>query len=196
MEREPFYESMEFWLVVLTALLVGVTYRLVHFTKKLWGATAELVKDSQDKAEKQLRAYLNVRQITAKYEQGEGPLTATVLIENFGQTPAHDVRITANIQTVYADTVLQFDLEHLEGGGMGVMGPRNTYTLHATTGQNVTQRMRMEVNNGDAIVYVWGLVTYGDEFGRTHSTVFRMRMSGPDGQRGTFSPCPDGNSAD
>ena len=51
------------WLVaIFTGLLVVVTAWLAVYTYRLWGATDRLVTDAKDTSQRQLRAYVSVKE--------------------------------------------------------------------------------------------------------------------------------------
>src|SRR5450759_908277 len=59
-EESPWKRVWEALTSISTVVLVIVTGALVLFTEKLWGSTSELVRGSEKRAERQLRAYLNI----------------------------------------------------------------------------------------------------------------------------------------
>jgi hypothetical protein len=69
-------------------------------TLMLWIATARLVKGTEATAERQLRAYVYIRKTNYAEPTTDAPWTIKFRIENFGQTPAHNVRVISIAKTV------------------------------------------------------------------------------------------------
>jgi hypothetical protein len=66
----------------------------------LWIAIARLVKGTEATAERQLRAYVYIRKTNYAEPTTDAPWTIKFRIENFGQTPAHNVRVISIAKTV------------------------------------------------------------------------------------------------
>jgi hypothetical protein len=51
--HDYFFQNPEWWLVIWTMVLVAVTWRLAHFTKKLWNSTVDLASEAKSTSERQ-----------------------------------------------------------------------------------------------------------------------------------------------
>lgn len=80
----------DWWHEFRTDPIATFTGFLFLATVLLWWATRNLVKGAERTSERQLRAYLHVKQAQASRDS-EGVLWAKVHIQNYGQTPAYDV---------------------------------------------------------------------------------------------------------
>jgi hypothetical protein len=61
----PWWRTPEWWTVVFTGWLTIFTLGLAIYTARLWGATRRLVEGAEDTAERQLRAYVFVKEVSA-----------------------------------------------------------------------------------------------------------------------------------
>ncbi len=101
--KQAFYESPEFWVAAFTGLLVLVTTYLVHYTKKLWVSTKDLVDDTAGTTRLELRPYVGpeILFFTEKEFQSslvrEPPRRLKLCIKNFGKTPAYSVTVFGGI---------------------------------------------------------------------------------------------------
>jgi len=98
-------EGTEFWppifgyrLKVTDTLVVLFTAGLFMATWLLWAATKKLVLSAENTAERQLRAYVYFKD--AKVEYTSDTWKINYRIDNFGHTPAHNVRLLSVAEVV------------------------------------------------------------------------------------------------
>jgi hypothetical protein len=72
-------------------VIAGLTLGLTFFTGTLWKSTSNLVRDSNDSSQKELRAWLGPLSGSIEVDDA-GYISITIHVHNVGKTPAHDVR--------------------------------------------------------------------------------------------------------
>jgi len=87
------WEKSEWWLVLATWLLAFVCLGLAIFTARLWKATSSLLKETQNTARKELRAYVALDEIFFSEAGDTAEGTHKLRIRNYGQTPAYRLSI-------------------------------------------------------------------------------------------------------
>lgn len=156
------------WLVaIFTGFLVIVTGYLVHYTKRLWGATGQLVIGSEITAQRQLRAYVGCDRIRIL----NLPIRGVVDIKNFGKTMAKDVEIRL-AATVHEVGTAKFALGQPKG--RLVIMPGETTGWEEKVGAYDSELLRL----GGSTIYVWGRIDYTDAFGERRWTTFRFENDG------------------
>ncbi len=88
-------------------IIAGFTIILAFATIFLWAATRDLVKDGRETAKRQLRAYIGVHKMKATIESIEGSdvkVVVSIILKNFGQTPAIVDHVHAQTEFVAAKT--------------------------------------------------------------------------------------------
>jgi len=78
-------------IAIATLLLAGVTAALAIFTYRLWKSTGALVEENAETAERELRAYVFVREACLGNTATE-PVRAYIVFENSGKTPPTESR--------------------------------------------------------------------------------------------------------
>lgn len=98
-------KGTEYWppifgyrLKVTDTLVALFTAGLFIATLQLWGATKKLVLGAKQTAEQQLRAYVYFKE--AKADDTPNGWNINYRIDNFGQTPAHNVRLLSAAKAV------------------------------------------------------------------------------------------------
>jgi hypothetical protein len=159
------------------------------YTAKLWKSTRRLADSGQATAHRQLRAYVAVSDIV--YEppiEGQAP-RVTVIIKNFGATPAYklaialDAQIAGNEQQLCVATSASRTLGHLPPGVEFAI-TRSALIYPGTVPAEVAESARS--------VFVHGCIEYVDTFGDPHFTRFRLQ----DGTGQKFFACQEGNETD
>ena len=171
--EQAFYESPEFWVAIFTGLLVFVTAYLVHYTKKLWRSTHDLVKDAKDTAKWDLRAYVSPADGTLRLIPGTTVLRAEVALRNSGRTPAHNVRYA-----ITGDLRSPTDVGRFEDQDLSTRKQPIAPNAHWTVGHeflHLTSEDIQDVVDSKKWVYVWGRAEYVDIFKRTQTLKFRYR---------------------
>lgn len=159
-------------LVIFTSLLFVVTAFLVRYTKKLWGSTKNLVEESNDAAQRDLRAYVAVDDIFIPFKRGIGreypnfEELVRVIIKNFGKTPAKNV--TLNLGGKWAPNAGGGDWKYIDRNYRGPeldLAPTQIYeTRFAKRVFDVRGRDLRKRENGDE-PFFFGSILYEDIYG-------------------------------
>lgn len=151
------------------------------------------IRDSRKSSERQLRAYVYIEK--TRIEKGPKEWKVKFTIKNFGQTPAHRVRIKYDILTVdwnEAGTAVPVPSE--PSLALGSMGPvTDFYDLYGSA-ENATLD---EVTDGTKAIYLNGVITYDSVFELGLQSPFRYYVGGDMGWDGPGEMCADeeGNDA-
>jgi hypothetical protein len=159
--RVPIGEGM---LVIVTLLLVGVTY--------------QLVSNGKVSAERQLRAYISLEWSRIVSGDGGNTFTVEVQIKNAGQTPALRVRHRMAAEVwVQHTAALSFATPEIDPSEIPI-GPGISFTLRqpiAVGGASGTG----SIDVGQRLLFVWGSVEYFDIFDEPRTLEFRSRSGDP-----------------
>ncbi|MBI3791215.1 MAG: hypothetical protein HY275_10100 [Gemmatimonadetes bacterium] len=171
-------------LFIATALLSGVTLLL-------WLATAALVRDARESSRREMRAYVHF--VFASYDAKTERVT--MRIENFGRTPAHDVKYMLGVTEVARAT---FDADfwkeqRIEAGS--VLAPGAPSVIPSIQKEPLTPaRLAAIVSaGGDRAIFAFGRVDYVDVFGQRHWTRFCFVCADQWLSTGEFAPHSKGN---
>jgi hypothetical protein len=145
----------DWWLTKSTIWLAAWTTILAIFTFCLWLATRNLVREDQDTAKRELRAYVALEKMSF---EGAGSDTLVLGIKNFGQTPAQDVLLYFNYSVPRP--------QHGIGESMGPFKGRQM--LHPGMGVNFSPASPESCE----YFWYWGHITYRDIFNRWWRTNF------------------------
>jgi hypothetical protein len=154
-------------------------------TLMLWGATVGLVRGSDRTAERQLRAYvhlknLEVRQIMDPWGVSgihrETPILF-VTWENAGQTPTRNMTTNSNWASFETDIPGDFQFPDDPLRAIGLLGPRQTQELKPR--QPLPIDILSQAAERKIKIYVWGWVEYDDVFAGTprHRTEFAAELT-------------------
>lgn len=188
-------QSTEFWppifgyqLKITDTLVALFTFGLFVATALLWRATKKLVDGAQETAERQLRAYVSVKEIVMEQLrhrpqyglQGEVQQGAIhsyrifVMLENTGQTPTRHARVNINWQIRPDKLPSTFDYPNGETelaviGARSVFGSPGFFVSIADVGTVAAKERKL---------FLWGWVEYDDVFKVTprHRTEFCFEM--------------------
>ena len=178
------------FMVILTAILAACTYGLWHETKKI-------VKVTEQTAKRQLRAYVSARLADGEkvFLDENNCLSVPLIIENHGQTPAHNFRksVFVNIFKHPIENVL--DPPEYEGGSIACLFPGQKTRMYPTLPRPLNNAEITSIKNGEGSFCVWGYLEYVDIFGITQMSEFRMFSTGDDLERGELAYCEKGNNA-
>jgi hypothetical protein len=168
----------------------------------LWFTTRNLVGDTRQSSERQLRAYVGIENIEidcpnlsnlnyVKYVPSPGTMSPDVInitVKNFGTTPANKVHVLANWGGIQFGARLpdNFDFPVTDIASLaGPQGLRPTWTKPALfPGQVFVQTIA--INNaigfihaaaGQITMIVWGRVYYVDMFGQNRETLFCFQFA-------------------
>lgn len=171
-EPKHWLEYAIFVFVIATALATGAA---AYYTRQQW-LTAE------DTEERGLRAY-----VLPKYIVFE-PDSVQMSVENFGQTPAIQVKHFSSWETrpIRQREALCTNFSFVEKGqcetddkSTGSLSPHDPMT----TGNLLCDQVRpdaIKAQNGEIDLVLYGRITYADIFEKTHTTTF-CDVIGPKG---------------
>ena len=162
-ERHEKAES-DSWLVKLTGAIAVATVALVVATGFLWWSTRQLVKDTQNSAERQLRAYVFIEAMELQdFSVGTRP-KLVFRLKNYGQTPAHNVRVQfcSVISATWEDFAFKTELPGLIPPGDHMLGT-NIFPV-------LTELVFSDVVLGRCLVWFNAQIDYVDAFGRHQCT--------------------------
>lgn len=193
--------ASEWWLVGFTGLLVLVTGALALYTARLWGATSRLVTGADATAERQLRAYVFVGEITATEVESPDPglvnnWRIAVAWSNGGSTPTKNAICSINWQPMNQPMPADFDFPDRVGASRRLLmiGPRaEAHSAHV----DIPIPLLDHVAAGNQFVYVWGWIDYNDILEGTprHRTEFCYQLL-KHGNLVSFQPHGRFNGAD
>jgi hypothetical protein len=136
------------------------------------------VRVAADTAQRQLRAYVNVKESLLKFSGSV--VEGQIHIQNFGQTPAYAVRHWIHLcverwplQIVLPEPPEDFQMSKT------VLAPSGKHIMVGQLGGNT--RPAPEITLGQhptRTVYVYGRITYKDAFGDDRYTEYRLTFGG------------------
>jgi hypothetical protein len=156
-------------------ILASFTIMLALSTIFLWIATRDLVREAKGTSERELRAYLGVENVSLKLLQvGEKP-EITIVVRNFGQTPAYRV-------TKFSDSkVGAIDLKDFpeEGGrSQTALNPGETLKTISTRDTVLTQAEYDGIKDDTIRYHFFGIVRFIDAFGKKRFVRYRFHTYG------------------
>jgi hypothetical protein len=168
-----------------TITIAALTFILASGTLFLWLATKRMVKGGERTAERELRAYVFIKDGAVRTDQSQ--FFITVVLKNFGQTPATDFSTWSDCG-VYPFANIPFPKTPKASDkrtGTSIVGPTAEVTI--TMGFCPLGPIDA-IRKNESAIFAWGGVDYLDAFGKRRYFIFRMRMSGNEG------PGPGGGS--
>lgn len=154
------------WLVWYTGVLAVATILLTFATGMLWLSTKRLVEGAEETAKRQLRAYLHDNVHELRFTDKGAVIR--VQMQNFGPTPAYDVRLGMNADIL--PTNQPWRDVHDGKSQVHAIGPGATHWQNYAllTDKPILPAM----NDGRMVLHVWGFATYRDAFNITRTTKF------------------------
>ena len=159
-------------LVVFTGALFAVTAGLVCYTKRLWIATRDLVRDTARSAQLQTRAFIFLERIDIVVGDGHLPQVEPKL-RNGGTTPIKNG--LTHTTFYYSETPLpdSFDFPDLPPFGIEpvVLGPQASAISELF---EIPSKINSNLERRHGHFYVWGWIDYDDIFPNSprHRTEF------------------------
>lgn len=177
-----------------TIFIAAFTVLLAFATFFLWSATRDLVDDAKHNAERQLRAYVFIEGI--KMTTVGRIVRADLSLKNFGQTPAYDLVVNIGMSSRGANDVFvppepeDIELDKLPVGPGMVISTSNQLEVPADNNE-----LLPALDQGQAVVYVFGRVDYIDAFKVPRYLIFRQRASKLSNGAWQAKATPEGNTA-
>ena len=161
-------------------LMFGATVALVI-------ATWMLVKGADRNAERQLRAYVTVRDINLVLRRKGGTLSAmgtiidgpvhtyelAAILRNGGQTPAINATINVSCSEQHIPLAEEFDFPNSDIVGHGLIGPDSEIFSPPV----LVPAQQLETETAGRTWFFWGWVEYDDIFQSRHRTEFCFRIN-------------------
>jgi hypothetical protein len=171
----PWWEYSGAWIAVFTIVLT-------LSTAALWWTTQQTLAHAEKSSERQLRAYVDVKEV--KFDDTEllgkdaiegRRLQVQINIRNFGQTPAKDLTTWSRCEFVHGDAPPQIVRPK------GISAPRSV-----PPGGFYSHRLFKDcgfisytaLGTGTAAFWVFGEIRYKDAFGGEQETDFLFKVGG------------------
>jgi hypothetical protein len=168
------------WIAAVAALSgVAVSFWAVRLVRDTLRANTDAVDQAraanqiaEGTAERQLRAYMLTANCTMELAPDNDPI-AHVRIQNFGQTPAFDVRSWIHIWVEAFPKTVEFpdppdDLQM----SRGIKGPGFHGTFRHRREHPIPPWEMKQIEDKTAAIYVYGVIEYIDCFGKKRRTKF------------------------
>jgi hypothetical protein len=139
------------------------------YVYKQFGAIQRQIRDADDTAKRQFRAYVSFEQGWVERSKDGKTATAFIQLKNFGQTPAYYITQFANLETLPRIPVPQIQLRQTGEKSIDIGG-----------GQSICITTKsIPVNDAEwfdphRTVYVTGDIKYLDQFQRCQYEVFQL----------------------
>jgi hypothetical protein len=181
---------------VFTIVLAGFTGALWRSTDKLWEAGERQLSHLTNTAQRELRAYVYVRETKFEYSTARG-WKINYRIENFGQTPAHNVRLVsiAKIVEWNGGNPKIPSPNHVET--VGSMAPSGDFFEFEEYVEGDATPEEIGTGNGTKAIFLVGNILYDTIFEADRRiTNFRYYIGGDAGVAGDeMSAASEGNDA-
>jgi hypothetical protein len=176
-------ELTESWAVfgyrlkVTDTLVAAFTALLFFATGGLWLATRSLVKGADKNAEMQLRAYVFISKTHLEHDGAGWKLSFK--IKNFGQTPAHNVKVTSKSEAVSWNNGKPVLSAPDETDNVGSMPGGDVFQIESQV-QRLTTVAELEEKDKSKTkaIYLVGTITYSTVFAKQCCAKFRYYVGG------------------
>lgn len=194
------------WLAIFTLFLVLATIGLfisgernvevaresANAARRSAEAAKNAVELSDKTAERQLRAYVYIKDATMIHGGDNEVWEADITLRNFGQTPAYEVTSPCSFFPTMKAEKYTFkeppkDLVLVPSD----MGPGQELHILVASDKPVAPADAALFRRGDAVIFVYGSVKYRDAFGHPRFTDFRLKYRPP----ASFDAAPEGNKS-
>ncbi len=171
------------------------TLGLFIATTLLWistrRASEEQIAHLRASSERQLRAYVYLE--NAHFNRGSVGWGIKYKFKNFGQTPAHSVRVSAIAQVVdWNGASTEIPTPRPVPIAMGSMAPMGDFFENDAELEGIATLE--EIQSGVKAIYLVGAITYFDVFQEARSTRFRYYIGGDMGCEGDEMFAGDGGN--
>jgi hypothetical protein len=157
------------------------TLQLKRSTDALWKAANDESERLKRSGEQQLRAYIYLDNAYFHYDIYRWKITFR--IKNFGQMPAHKVRLIETAEVVVWNNGNPKIPTPSQVTELGSMAPGNDFIENESKLTGTPNRGSML--SGLEAIYLVGMITYHDSFGKERTTNFRYYIGGDVGCEGT-----------
>lgn len=178
------------FMVIFTAILAVCTFGM-------WQETKKIVRTTKDTAERQLRAYVGARLADGEnvFIDKNGCLSVPIIVENYGQTPAHNFKKSVFVNTFKLPIKSVLDPPEYKGCSVTCIFPGQKTRMYPTLPRPLNNAEINSIKNKEGCFCVWGYLEYVDIFGNAQTSEFRMFSTGDDLERGELAYSEEGNTA-
>lgn len=184
--------------VLLTSALVGVGIFGVRYARRSLRAiesqltkmgeqvaemqsagkqTGAMIEQMKETAQTELRAYVCLAEAVIEFRQERAP-EVRVSMQNFGKTPAHDLRWTSgSIIAAYPWPARFPELADFPTA-VSVFAPGGKPYTMIFKQPTLSGQLAQVLGTPHATLWVFGNVTYRDAFGKSHYTNYRLMFGG------------------
>jgi hypothetical protein len=176
MPTESIADHIDHWSGLLTVLFTfGLFIATTLLWISTWWASADQITQLKASSEQQLRAYVYIENTYfSAVSLGWG---IRYKFKNFGQTPAHAVRVTQIARVVdWNGASLEIPTPPAASIVMGSMAPSGDFFENDVDLEG--EATLEEIRSGVKAIYLVGTITYFDVFRQARSTRFRYYIGG------------------
>ncbi|HZT27397.1 MAG TPA: hypothetical protein VFA57_16995 [Pseudolabrys sp.] len=182
----------DFVIAAATVAIAWFTLTLRNSTEKMWLA-------GERHSERELRAYIVIKEITVlKATPGNCP-EIIILYENSGKTPAYEIAVAAESGMITWPPARLPPVDRTpEHGSVSLLGGSGTHRIRLTLDGVLSNNQFIALRDGTLAIHVLGTITYWDAFRRVQRyTNFNAFYGGPQGidPTGAASHADRGNDA-
>lgn len=182
---------------ILLAIAIGVASWAGFWAKRAAIATAETAQIASDTAERQLRAYIHIKNPTITINEDKS-VEVNIPAHNAGQTPAHQMiwNVRAKIAARRPDPKIKNNIPSPDGEtGVDLAGGGGANHPQTTTVPDI-EKLQEAIAKDETGYFIYGTIKYRDIFDKGHVTKFLLVYSGPWKGVHDLLICKTGNAAD
>lgn len=181
--------------VVGIVMMRGLKHARVQAENAIVQATAAnaALRAAEVATERQLRAYVQVLEVTVEPRVPNEPWCVTCKIKNFGQTPALKVRHAGRVDLFSRQTLTDAQLIEPIGDESGPVGPGDIYEITSYIPAAAWMSINADLLSGDEILAALGRVIYEDIFEISHETNYKCYLSNAKGDCDLMAHWSNGN---
>ncbi|KJR98969.1 MAG: hypothetical protein VR65_17990 [Desulfobulbaceae bacterium BRH_c16a] len=189
-DEDTEWSNADIFMVLFTAILA-------LFTIGLWREANRSVKITENTAKRQLRAYIFARLADGEklFPDEINCLSVPIIIENHGQTPGHQLKISTFVN-IYKNPLNEtLDPPNFQNGSQTYLAPGQIIRMYPTLPRSLKEVEVNAITSKEGSFYVWGYLEYIDIFDNKQKTEFRLYSTGADFTRGELAYSLEGNTA-
>lgn len=176
---------------------LDLTRKAVEDSARSADAAVQAIEQSELHAQRQLRAYISLKEAKLKDVAVGMQPKAIIKFLNCGSTPAYETKIIQNIAIYNFVNRMspEFDGSDITPSKMTV-GPGVDVHNTIKSSHILTEGDIIGLNNGQLAIYVYGIASYVDAFGENRFTNYRLICGGDSGDAlPALNICEEGNEA-
>src|SRR6266404_2208086 len=138
--------------------------------------TRSLVWNAEATAERQLRAYIQIKEVVMSLLNSEYDPNSQIIIKNFGQTPARQITNTHEVKAAYRPRDTDFNLNTASKGEVSDLAPSQHVFSQFTIPINQWNDLKPALISKKQAFYVFGRIDYIDAFNKARWTEYRFKL--------------------